>query len=489
MSSALLTDLYQLTMAQGYFRQSMAERRAVFHLTFRNCPFGGNFVLACGLGPALEHFQSLRFINEDLEYLAGLRGNDGKALFGQDFLTYLGEMRPACDVAAVPEGSAVFPHEPLLRLTGPIAQCQILETPLLTLLNFQSLVATKAARLCRAAAGRPVIDFGLRRAQGMDGGLGATRAAYVGGVAATSNVLAGLRYGIPVKGTHAHSWIMAFDDEEEAFVAYAEAMPNNCIFLVDTYDTLDGVEKAVRVAVGLRRRGHEMVGLRLDSGELGPLSQEVRRRLDAAGFPAAKIVASNDLDEYRIAELVASGAQIDLWGVGTRLITAFEQPTLGGVFKLAALEGKDGTLVPRLKLSEQEVKVSNPCPQQVRRYEQEGMFIGDVIYDSSRSLPDPCEVRGIGPGSPGQSWKIETGTVGEDLLRPMAVEGRPLAEPESLEQIRRRAQEQLAKLPSGVLDLQSPAPYPVGLEAGLEETKAALIRALRRPKEGSTESR
>ena len=237
----------------------------------------------------------------------------------------------------IPEGTIVFPHEPLLRVHGPLLQAQLLETALLNIVNFQTLVATKAARVVLAARGEPVLEFGLRRAQGIDGALAASRAAYLGGCAATSNVLAGRLYGIPVRGTHAHSWVMCFDDELEAFRAYARAMPNNCVFLVDTYDTLDGVRHAIEVGQELRRQGHEMIGIRLDSGDLAWLSIEARRMLDEAGFPKATIVASNELDEQIIASLKDQGATIGVWGVGTRLVTAYDQPALGGVYKLAAI--------------------------------------------------------------------------------------------------------------------------------------------------------
>jgi nicotinate phosphoribosyltransferase len=295
-----------------------------------------------------------------LEFLATLTGDDGKPLFESAFLEYLRALRFTCDVDAIPEGTVAFPHEPLLRITGPILQCQLLETALLNLINFQSLIATKAARVCLATQGEPVLEFGLRRAQGLDGGLAASRAAYIGGCAATSNVLAGKTFDIPVRGTHAHSWVMAFDDEREAFSAYAKAMPNNCVFLVDTYDTLEGVRRAVETGKWLRERGHEMVGIRLDSGDLAWLSVEARKILDNGGFPKALIVASNDLDEHIIASLKAQGAQINVWGVGTKLITAFDQPALGGVYKLGAIRGDDGRWVYKVKLSEQAAKVSTP---------------------------------------------------------------------------------------------------------------------------------
>src|SRR5688572_29036188 len=360
-SLSLLTDLYQLTMAYGYWKLGRGEQEAVFHLTFRKHPFAGGFTVACGLHAAIDYLRALRFDESDLAYLATLKGNDGRPLFEGGFLDYLRDMRFTCDVDAIPEGTAVFPHEPLVRVRGPILQCQLVETPLLAMVNFQTLVATKAARVCQATRGEPVLEFGLRRAQGIDGGLSASRAAYVGGCAATSNVLAGKLFGIPVRGTHAHSWVMSFDSELEAFRAYADAMPNNCVFLVDTYNTLEGVRRAVQVGREMRERGaHEMVGIRLDSGDLAYLSIEARKILDAGGFPKAQILASNDLDEQIITSLKEQGATIAIWGVGTKLVTAYDQPALGGVYKLSALRGADDAWKYKLKLSEQTAKVSNP---------------------------------------------------------------------------------------------------------------------------------
>src|SRR6476620_1616973 len=292
-SLALLTDLYQLTMAYGYWKLGRADDHAVFQLYYRRNPFGGGYAVAAGLGYVVDYLNSLRFDEGDLAYLRTLTGNDGRALFDGGFVDYLAELKFTCDIDAVAEGTVVFPNEPLVRVSGPILQAQILETPLLNMINFQTLVATKAARVCEATGGEPVIEFGLRRAQGVDGSLAASRAAYVGGAHATSNVLAGKLFGIPVKGTHAHSWVMSFDNEAASFEAYAGAMPNNCVFLVDTYNTLDGVRRAVEVGRKLREAGHEMVGVRLDSGDLAYLSIEARRILDEGGFPKAQIIASN----------------------------------------------------------------------------------------------------------------------------------------------------------------------------------------------------
>lgn len=343
-SLALLTDLYQLTMAYGYWKLGRQDHEAVFHLYFRKHPFAGGFALACGLASVIDYLNGFRFDAVDLEYLASLTGNDNKPLFDHGFIDDLGRMQLSVEVDAIPEGTVVFANEPLVRVTGPIWQCQLLETPLLNLVNFQTLIATKAARVCLAARGEPVLEFGLRRAQGVDGSLAAARSAYVGGCAATSNVLAGRLYGIPVKGTHAHSWVMSFEDELESFEAYAQAMPNNCVFLVDTYDTLEGVRRAAEVGKQLRQKGHRMLGVRLDSGDLAYLSIEARKILDEAGLKEAQIVASNDLDEHLIESLKQQGATIAVWGVGTKLVTAYDQPALGGVYKLSAI--RDGSNQP-----------------------------------------------------------------------------------------------------------------------------------------------
>ncbi len=426
-SLALLTDLYELTMAYGYWKSGMAAREAVFNLYFRKHPFGGSRTVAAGLAPLVDYVRGFHFDDSDLEYLHSLHGSDGEELFEADFLHALERMEFRCDIDAVPEGTVVFPQEPLVRVRGPLLQCQILETALLNIVNFQTLIATKAARVCQAAQGEPVLEFGLRRAQGIDGGLSASRAAYVGGCAATSNVLAGKLFGIPVKGTHAHSWVMSFDTEAEAFEAYAKALPNNCVFLVDTYETIEGVRHAIEAGVKLRERGHEMLGVRLDSGDLVELSREARRMLDEAGFPDAAIVASGDLDEYAIASLKKDGAQIAVWGVGTKLVTAYDDPALGGVYKLAAIRDENGAWSDRVKLSDDVDKSSNPGVQQVRRLRVGGRAVGDVIYDERLGLSEPFEA--VTLTSPERPVELPADAEGEDLLQPVFRDGVCLHEP------------------------------------------------------------
>ncbi len=472
-SQALLTDLYQLTMAFGYWKAGRANHEAVFNLFFRKAPFGSGYTVACGLAPVIDFIEAFRFQADDIEYLAGLTGNDGERLFERAFLDHLAELRLAVTVHGVPEGTVVFPHEPLLRIQGPILHCQLLETALLNIVNFDTLVATKAARVCLAAQGDPVLEFGLRRAQGRDGGLAASRAAHVGGCAATSNVLAGKCFGIPVRGTHAHSWVMSFDTELEAFETYAEVMPNNCVFLVDTYDTIEGVHNAIKVGRDLRQRGKELVGIRLDSGDLAWLSTQARKLLDEAGFGKAVIVASNDLDEHLIQSLKGEGAAIGVWGVGTKLCTAYDQPALGGVYKLAAVRHPGRPWSYRVKLSEQAVKVSNPGIQQVRRMKRGGEFIADVIYDEELGIEDGCAL--VDPMDATRQKLVPSGTPWEDFLVPVFQEGRRVYDSPTLAASRARTMAQLAGFNAGVKRLVNPHQYPVGLERKLHGLKTKLI--------------
>ena len=475
-SLALLTDLYQLTMAYGYWKSGSASKEAVFHLFYRKNPFEGGYAVAAGLQLVVEALSDFRFGDDDIDYLSRLTGNDNKRLFERAFLDELREMEFCCDIDAVPEGTVVFPFEPMVRVRGPIIQCQLLETFLLNVVNFQTLIATKAARISQAAGEDPVLEFGLRRAQGIDGGVSASRAAYIGGCAATSNVLAGKLFDIPVRGTHAHSWIMSFEDEQEAFEVYADVMPNNCVFLVDTYDTVEGVRKAISVGTRLRERGYEMVGIRLDSGDLAWLSQQARTLLDEAGFPAATIVASNDLDETLIESLRHQGAQISVWGVGTKLATGFDQPALGGVYKLSAVREPGGDWEPRIKLSEQAVKVSNPGTLQVRRFHNDNGLVADVIFDEHLGITDAGRM--VDPMDPARHRALPVERF-EDLLKPVFRDGSQVYALPSTHAIRSRAQAQLASCHQGIRRLVNPHRYPVGLEARLHEWKTRLIQKAR----------
>jgi len=473
-SPVLLTDLYQLTMAYGYWKTGVDTKEAVFNLFFRENPFQGGYSICCGLAYLTGVLERFHFENSDLTYLQSLHGNDGRKMFDDAFLDYLSDLTLSCDIDAIPEGTAVFPHEPLVRVTGPLIQCQLLETILLNIINFQTLIATKAARICEAACGDPVIDFGLRRAQGFDGAITACRASYIGGCVGTSNVLAGKIFGIPVKGTHAHSWVMAFDEELEAFMAYAQAMPNNCVLLVDTYDTIGGVYKAVETGKWLRNHGHTLAGIRLDSGDLLSLSTTARRLLDEAGFENTVIVGSNELDEYRIAHLKKNGAPISVWGVGTRLITAYDNPALGGVYKLVAVRRPGEQWDYKVKLSDEAMKTTNPGILQVRRFISNNCFAGDVMFDVQLGINDEnTAMHGLHNGSPVEIPRSDTT---EDLLVPVVRNGRPVYSAPTLDEIRNRVRQQLSQLPAGVKRLEQPSCYPVGLEPGLARLKERLVR-------------
>jgi nicotinate phosphoribosyltransferase len=371
----------------------------------------------------------------------------------------------------------VFPNEPLIRIIGPVIECQLLETALLNIFNFQSLIATKAARVCLAAKGNPVIEFGLRRSQGVDGGLTAARAAYIGGCAGTSNLQAGRQFGIPVSGTQAHSWIMFFENELEAFRTYAKAIPNNCIFLVDTYDSIDGIRHAIEIGSELRRQGHEMIAVRLDSGDGVALSVEARRMLDKAGFAKVKIVGSGDLDEYMITDLKQRGAKIDVWGVGTKLSTGQPDAALGVIYKLGAARRPSGEWQYRIKVSEESAKASVPGLLQVRRFhEPGGRFIADAIFETDHGVSEPCEIVDIETEA---ETKIPENTHYADLLVPILRAGQVVYETPCIEASREHVRNQLSCAPPEILQLNDPVPYKIGLEQSLHELRSKLIMRVR----------
>jgi nicotinate phosphoribosyltransferase len=477
-SLALLTDLYQLTMSYGYWKMGLSSKEAVFHIFFRRNPFKGGFTVAAGLESIVDFLDHFHFDESDLSYLATIQGNDGEFLFSEDYLQFLGTLQFSCDLEAVPEGTVVFPFEPMLRIQGPLIQCQLLESVLLNLINFPSLIATKAARVCLAANGEPVLEFGLRRAQGIDGAITASRAAYIGGCHATSNVFAGKLFGIPVKGTHSHSWVMAFDEEIEAFQAYAKALPSNCVFLVDTYDTIEGVKKAIEVGKWLKSQGKKLLGIRLDSGDLTDLSIRSRSLLDHAGFNDTFIFASNDLDETIISELKRQGALITMWGVGTSLVTAKDHPALDGVYKLSAIRNPGEPWNYKLKLSEQMTKVSNPGILQVRRYQSGSENVGDVIYDINLHLSDSCIV--VDPIDPIKQKVLKPGMESRDLLVPIFRQGKRVYSLPTLDEIRNNTQQELSRFPVGVKRFLNPHQYVVGMEKSLYEMKVELINHVRK---------
>lgn len=371
----LLTDLYQLTMMNGYLKQERREEIVSFDLFFRQNGMI-TYSLACGLEQVVEYILNLKFGNDEIEYLQSLN------IFSKEFLEYLKDFKFTGDLYAVPEGTVVFPGEPILTVKAPVMQAQLIETAILNIMNFQTLIASKAAKVCYAAKGDSVMEFGLRRAQAPDAGIYGARAAIIGGCSSTSNVLAGKMFNVPVSGTHAHSWVMNFEDEYTAFKAYADTYPNNCLLLVDTYDTLkQGIPNAIKVFDYLRGKGYEPKGIRLDSGDLAYLSKKAREMLDKAGYPNAKICASGDLDEQSISSLKNQGAKIDTWGVGTRLITSADMPALGGVYKLSAVFYEDGRVVPKIKLSENTEKITNPGFKNIARVydKQTGRAEADFI--------------------------------------------------------------------------------------------------------------
>jgi nicotinate phosphoribosyltransferase len=476
-SLALLTDFYELTMAYGYWKMGMADREAVFQLFFRRKPFNGGFAIAAGLEIALDFIERFHYSASDLAYLEQLQGTDGAPLFEPKFLEFLSHFSFKCDIDAVPEGTPVFPYEPLIRVQGPILHAQLLECPLLNIINFQSLIATKAARVCWAARPDPVVEFGMRRAQGIDGALSASRAAYIGGCEFTSHVLAGKIYGIPVKGTHAHSWIMAFDEEETSFEAYAEVMPKNCIFLIDTYDTISGVKKAISVAKKMRHSGVEMIGVRLDSGDLAHLSIEVRKLLDESGFPQAKIMASNELDELIINDLKHQGSKINVWGVGTNLVTGKDQPALDGVYKLSAIKNEKGSWQYKIKISEQLTKVTNPGLSQVRRYFDHRGYLADMIYDIHSDLSSAPQ-SSIDPFDPAHWQTFSSEMKYKDLLVPVVRKGGRVYPSLSLKEIREKTIVELSQFHPATRRFLYPQPYFVGLEKSLYELKLSLIHEI-----------
>ncbi len=486
-SLTLLTDLYELTMSYGYWKKGLADHEAVFHLFFRKQPFHGGFTIAAGLEYAIDFLENFRFDNSDLAYLSTLQDAKGEPLFEPAFFEYLSTLSFTCDIDAVPEGTVVFPYEPLIRVQGPLILCQLIESSLLNLINFSSLIATKAARMCIAAKDEPVLEFGLRRAQGIDGALTASRSAYIGGCDSTSNVLAGKIFGIPVKGTHSHSWVMAFDDELESFQAFAECFPNNTVLLVDTYDTIEGVKKAIKVGKWLRSNGKELLGIRLDSGDLAYLSIKARQLLDAEGFHNVKILASNELDETLISELKNQGAKISVWGVGTNLVTARDQPALDGVYKLSALRKPGEPWKYKIKLSEQMIKISNPGIHQVRRFYSDRSNIADVLYDINTDVSKGCTI--VDPLDPTRKKSLKAENLDSyDLLQPIYRKGKLVYNLPTLENIRIRTKTELDGFQVGIKRFLNPHQYVVGMETSLYDLKVKLINEIRNSTENGEQS-
>ncbi len=466
----MLTDLYQLTMGYGYFREGKHEQEAVFDVFFRPNKLI-TYSVAAGMEQALDYLKNLHFESSDLDYLRSL------GLFSEEYLDYLGRLRFTGDVYAVREGEIVFPYEPIVTVRAPMIQAQLVETALLTFINHQTLIASKAAKIC-AAAGGNVMEFGLRRAQGADAGIYGARAAIIGGCTSTSNVYAGKAFGIPVAGTMAHSWIMNFEDELTAFRAYAESFPENCLLLVDTYDTLrSGVPHAITVFRELREKGYEPKGIRLDSGDLAYLSKEARKMLDEAGFEKAIICASGDLDENSIRSLKNQGAKIDLWGVGTKLITSADMPALGGVYKLAAVY-EDGQEIPKIKLSDTTEKITNPSFKDVYRIydKKSGKAIADLIVRMGEEI---AEDKPLTIFHPVDTWKRKTLT--DFTVRPLRKKimewGTVTEELPTLKEHAAYFRREYARFWEEYTRQDMPHIYKVDLSSALYELKRSMVEA------------
>ena len=466
----MLTDLYQLTMMNGYFKSNIHEDILVFDMFFRKNPSSGGYTIIAGIEQVIDYIENLKFSEEDIDYLRSLN------LFGEDFLSYLINFRFTGEIYAVREGTIMFPNEPIVRVKAPDVEAQLIETAILNMVNFQSLIATKASRVCYSANGDPVMEFGLRRAQGPDAGLYGARAAVIGGCVGTSNVLTGQEFELPILGTHAHSWVQKFPTELEAFRAYATTYPDKTMLLIDTYNTLEsGLPNAIKVFDELRANGHEPLGVRIDSGDLEYLSKEIRKILDDAGYPNVKITASNDLDEYAISTLKSQGAKIDIWGVGTKLITSSDWPSLGGVYKLSAAM-ENGELVPKIKLSEDPQKINNPGYKRVVRIynkttnkaEADLMMLADETIDESK----PLKVF-----HPVYTWKTKIfyNYYTKDLLEPLFIDGKLATNRYKVKEIKEYAQQEKDSFWPQYLRISSPEKYKVDLSEKLWELKNELI--------------
>ena len=470
----LNTDLYELTMAQGFWESGLVGAEACFNAFFRDSPFGGGYAVACGMGQLAELVENFVYTDEDIEYLSGLEAPGGGPMFKPEFLEYLRNHHLDLTIDAIPEGEIAFSREPMVRIMGPVIDCQLIETALLNLVNFQTLVATKCARVVKAAEGHPVSDFGLRRAQGPDGGLAVARASYIAGASSTSNVLAGKVYGIPVFGTHAHSWVMAFPTELEAFRAFAKSSPKNCCLLLDTYDVHQGIKNAITIAKEMEEAGEHLSAVRIDSGDLARLSKEARAAFDEAGLPHVKISVSNDLDEYTIQSLFAQGAPIDSFGVGTKLATCDPQPSLGGVYKLSAIRScADEPWTPVIKLSEQAYKRTIPGVQRVARFlDDAGCPVGDMIYEDGAEVPVATKMQDI--LDPYSSYTL-SGEPTELLVR-LVEHGRRVGEAEDITVARERCRNAIMHLDPAITRFLNPQAYPVGLSRGLAKLRADLAQ-------------
>lgn len=472
----MLTDFYEFTMAHGYFEKGMANRRAYFDMFFRRVPDGGGYAVMAGVEQLIEYFENLKFTDEDIEYLKS------KNCFSDAFLAYLKDFKFECDVWAVPEGTPIFPGEPIVTVAGPMIQAQFVETMILLTINHQTLIATKASRITRAAQGRVVLEFGSRRAQSYDGAVFGARAAYIGGCNGTACVMSDRDYGIPAGGTMAHSWVQMFPSEYDAFKSYAEIYPDNCVFLVDTYNVLkSGVINAIKVANEvLAPMGKRPKAIRLDSGDIAYLSIQARKMLDNAGYSDVQIMASNSLDEYLVSDLLLQGAKIDSFGIGERLITSKSEPVFGGVYKLAAVEDDHGNIVPKIKISENVEKITNPHFKKVYRLfdKESGMALGDVlcVHDEVIDESKPYTLF-----DPVHTWKkkILTDYVAKPLLIPIFENGKKVYNSPDIHEIRNYCQKQLNTLWEQIKRFEYPQTYYVDLSKKLWDVKNDLLESCR----------
>jgi len=475
---SLLTDFYELTMMQGYHSTGLCKKKVVFDLFYRINPSGNGFSIAAGLEQAIEYIENLKFEEDDIEYLRGL------GTFTEDFLDYLKNFRFTGDIYAVPEGTVVFPFEPIMRVTAPIMEAQLVETALLTIVNHQSLIATKAFRVVWAASGDPIMEFGLRRAQGPDAGVYGARAAVIAGCIGTSNVLCGKMFDIPVKGTHAHSWVMSFPSEIEAFREYARLFPNACILLVDTYNTLEsGVPNAIKVFNEIKAKGIKLknYGIRLDSGDLAYLSKKARIMLDAAGFTDAVISASSDLDETLITSLKLQGAKISLWGVGTKLITSDDCPAFGGVYKLAAESDEEGNFIPKMKISNNPTKITNPGVKKIFRIYDDftGKIKADLIVLDDETIDETKPLILFDHNASWKKMRLEPGAYRvRELLIPVFKDGKCVYETPSVSKIQEYCKKETDTLWDENKRLNNPHPVPVDLSEKLSFLKQKMLEEL-----------
>lgn len=474
----LLTDLYEITMMQAYFKNNNKNKMAIFDVFYRKNPMDGGYAISAGLEQVIEYINNLHFTEDDINYLASLK------IFEDDFLDYLKNFKFTGDIYAIPEGSVMFPREPMLKVIAPIMEAQFIETAILNILNHQSLIATKAARICYAAEGDGIMEFGLRRAQGPDAGIYGARAAVIGGCAGTSNVLTGQMFDVPVMGTHAHSWIMSFDDEYTAFYTYAKLYPMACTLLVDTYDTLNsGVPNAIKVFKQMKEEGIELknYGIRLDSGDLAYLSKKARKMLDDAGFKDATITASNDLDEFLIASLKMQGAEITNWGVGTNLITSKDCPSFGGVYKLAAIMEDGENFTPKIKLSDNSEKITNPGNKKIYRiYEKENNKIkADLICLENETFTENEDMHLFDPHEP---WKKTVLKVGTFTLKEMLVKvfdkGQCVYHSDSVMKLRDFAISEMETLWEETKRFENPHQVYVDLSQKLYDIKISLLEKM-----------